>query len=401
MDDEPSGAGLAAADSLVAEWVEAERVPGAVLLVSGPDGRTDVRAYGWARLYDYGTGQYEAWRTGSAGGLARMSDPIAMTEETVFDLASVTKVMATTMAVMLLVDEGLLDLDTPVARQLAEFTGGGKETITPRHLLTHRSGLSQWQPTYYHASSAADAVDFIGRTPLEWPVGAERHYSDLGFMILGALVERVSGMKLDAFLEEALYRPLGLENTGFRPPGSENGSEGRFAATSHGNPFERRMVHDPEFGYTIEGDPDAWAGWRERTLVGEVNDGNAWHAFGGVAGHAGLFSTADELGTLLRLLLDRGEHDGLAILDPDTVDEFLRSTGDGQALGWQLPSYAPPGSFAHTGFTGTFVLGVPDRGLSIVLLTNRQNVGVDAESQYPDVGPLQRRVTEALTGRVR
>jgi CubicO group peptidase (beta-lactamase class C family) len=401
VDDDVMAIDLAAADSVVAAWIEAERVPGAVLHVAGPDGQTHVRVFGSAQLYAYGAGQYEAWRDGDAGGLERLPDPVALTDATVFDLASVTKVMATTMATMLLVDDGRLDLDVPVAQHLPEFTGDGKEAITPRHLLTHRSGLSQWQPIYYHASSPAEAVDVIRRLPLEWEVGAERHYSDLGFMLLGALVERISGMELDAFLQDALYLPLGLEHTGFRRPAPDDGPAGPFAATSHGNPFERRMVHDREFGYAIDGDPDAWSDWREHTLVGEVNDGNAWHAFGGVAGHAGLFSTAAELGTLLRLLLDRGEHDGLSILSPSTVDAFLASTGDAQALGWQLPDYAPSGSFGHTGFTGTFVLGIPDRGLSVVLLTNRQNLGVDADSQYPNVAPLQRQVTEALTARGR
>lgn len=401
LDAAAGGTDLAAADSVVAAWIEAERVPGAVLLVTASDGRSHVRAFGWSRLYGYGSGQYEAWQEGDAGVLERLSNPVAMTEGTVFDLASLTKVMATTMATMLLVDEGRLDLDAPVAEHLPELAGSGKEAITPRHLLTHRSGLSQWQPTYYHASSADEAVDFIGRLPLQWPVGAERHYSDLGFMLLGAAVERITETGLDAFLRDRLYGPMGLENTGFRRAGSDAGSGGPFAATSHGNPFERRMVHDRDFGYAIDGDPDAWAEWRHRTLWGEVNDGNAWHAYGGVAGHAGLFSTAAELGTLLRLLLDGGQHDGTRILSPDTLEEFLRSTGDAQALGWQLPDYAPEGSFGHTGFTGTFVLGVPHQGLSIVLLTNRQNLGVDADSQYPDVGPLQRQVTAALTGQAR
>lgn len=158
------------------------------------------------------------------------------------------------------------------------------------------------------------------------------------------------------------------------------------------------MVHDTTFGYRYAGDPDAWDGWRRRTLVGEVNDGNALHAFGGVAGHAGLFSTAAELRVLLELLLERGERDGRRYIPAETVELFLTSTGDGQALGWQAPAYAPEGSFAHTGFTGTFVLGVPSGSQAIVLLTNRQNLGLDSAWAYPDVGPLQREMTAILTG---
>ena len=161
------------------------------------------------------------------------------------------------------------------------------------------------------------------------------------------------------------------------------------------------MAHDPDFGYHIEGDTDAWDEWREFTLAGEVNDGNAHHAFDGIAGHAGLFAPAAELHAILGLMMGGGVGpDGSRLLDAETVGRFLASTGDGQALGWQLPGYAPEGSFGHTGFTGTFVLGVPAVGLSIVLLTNRQNTGVDSETSYVDVGPLQRAVVAALVGDV-
>lgn len=392
--------GLARADSVISAWVAEERIPGAVFLVTR-EGETVWReAYGAAQLFGYGRGQYA-----DPDGIERLEAPVPMTPETLFDLASVTKVMATTLAVMRLVDDELVDPAAPVATYLPDFAEGDRGPITVRHLLTHTSGLRQWVPTYYHAENADEAYGYIRGLPLGWPVGADRHYSDLGFMVLGRLVEEVSGRDLDAFVEEELYAPLGLARTGFRRRSDGGGGTGSggsavpgsFAATSHGNPFERRMVHDPDFGYVIEGDPETWSDWRERTLVGEVNDGNAFHAFRGVAGHAGLFSTADELATLLQLLLQEGEVGGRRLLAPGTVRTFLTETVDGQALGWQLPSYAPAGSFGHTGFTGTFVLGVPTQGLAIVLLTNRQNVGVDAETQYPDVGPLQQAVTRFVT----
>jgi len=331
-----------------------------------------------------------------------------MSVGTIFDLASVTKVMATTMAVMLLADRGEIDVEAPVSTWLEDFTGDGREAITVRHLLTHRSGLPQWVPVYYDSGDADGAYAYLRSLPLSWSVGAERHYSDLGFMLLGHLVATVSGRSLDVFLQEELYEPLGLTRTGFRPSAGTHGGSmaasdtpSAVAATSHGNPFERRMVHDPDFGYRIEGDPDRWNGWRRYTLAGEVNDGNAYHAFGGVAGHAGLFSTAAELDVLLRFLLAEGALDGRRLLSPETVRAFLASTGEEQALGWQLPGYAPEGSFGHTGFTGTFVLGVPARNMTLVLLTNRQNVGVDDATQYTDIGPLQRAVTEALTNQPR
>jgi CubicO group peptidase (beta-lactamase class C family) len=152
------------------------------------------------------------------------------------------------------------------------------------------------------------------------------------------------------------------------------------------------MVHDATFGYRYDGDPDAWAGWRRYTLSGEVNDGNAFHAFGGAAGHAGLFATAADLRVLLQLLLDRGEYGGRRYLSAEVVETFLTPASDGQALGWQVPGNLPAGSFAHPGFTGTWVLGVPAEGLAVVLLTNRQNLGVDERGYYPDLGELQRAV---------
>lgn len=372
-------AGLPIADSIAGSWVDESRIPGAVLLVMEGDRVVFERAYGLARTAPV---------------------PTPMTTETVFDLASVTKVMATTLAVMVLDDRGLVSLDEPVHTYLSDFTGGGKEEITPRHLLTHRAGLAQWQPTYYHADTPDEAYAFVRDLPLSWPVGAERHYSDLGFMVLGRLVEAVSGQPLEAFTERAIYRPLGLEHTGFRPTGALDLPEEPLAATSRGNPFERRMVHDPDFGYRIDGDPLSWEGWRAYWLQGEVNDGNAFHAFGGVAGHAGLFSNARDLGSLLRLVLDGGTTaSGESLIDDDVVRRYLVPTGDAQALGWQLPTWAPDGSFGHTGFTGTFVLGVPALDLAVVLLTNRQNFGVDSETTYPDIGALQRAVTAALTAR--
>ena len=385
---------FATADSIVAEWVASERIAGAVLSVSDGRGRPLERAHGFARLYEYGGGQYP-----EGTGPTRLAEPEPMTTATLFDLASVTKVMATTMAVMLLADRGAIDVDASVSTYLPDFTGQGRESITVSDLLTHRSGLPQWLPTYYHAGDAASAWAYVRSRPLQWPVGEERHYSDLGFMTLGRLVASASGRGLDDFVRDEVYTPLGLSRTGFLPRDREGTADGPFAATSHGNPFERRMVHDPDFGYRIEGDPETWDGWRRYTFLGEVNDGNAHHGFEGVAGHAGLFAPAGELQAVLRLLLNEGEGpDGSRFVEAETVRRFLAPTGDGQALGWQLPGYAPEGSFGHTGFTGTFVLGVPTRGLSLVLLTNRQNTGVDSETAYVDVGPLQRAVVAALTG---
>src|SRR5690606_29960869 len=214
-----------------------------------------------------------------------------------------------------------------------------------------------------------------------------------GFMLLGAIVERVDGRPLDVFVREELYAPLGLRATVFNP--REHGFT-EFAATSHGNPYERQMVHDTAFGYRYAGDPAAWDGWRAYTLVGEVNDGNAYYAHGGVAGHAGLFSTAAELRVLLDLLLRRGEYGGRRYLRPETVDAFLTRDRYGHGLGWMMPRELPDGSFAHTGVTGTYVAGVQRHGVAVVLMTDRHNLGRDDEGQYPNVNGLRAAVLRAL-----
>ncbi|MDH3270597.1 MAG: serine hydrolase [Gemmatimonadota bacterium] len=371
-------------------WVGEERLSGAVLHVTEGGETVLEQAYGYAHLYDYGAGQY-----GGTDAIVRRSSPIPMTTDTRFDMASVTKVLATTTALMMLVEKGIVDLEAPVSAYLPDFSEGPKGTITIRHLLTHRAGLRQWEPTYYHAANADEAYAYVRDLPLAWAVGSGRHYSDLGFMLLGRIVETVSGQRLNDFVRTALYEPLGLRATGFGPTDSTAGPR---AATSHGNPYEYRMVHDPDFGYEIEGDPHAWGGWRERTLVGEVNDGNAHHAFEGVAGHAGLFASAADAGVLMQFILDRGAASGRRLLSEAVVDAFLTPAVPGQALGWQLPDYAPAGSFGHTGFTGTFVLASPSHDVTIVLLTNRQNLGVDSETQYTDLAPLQRAVTQAILG---
>jgi CubicO group peptidase (beta-lactamase class C family) len=370
--------GLATADSLIAAAV-GRLTPGAVFLVA-KDGRViHERAFGYAQLNDY-QGR-------------RMTSPPAMTISTVFDLASVTKVMATTMATMILVDRGKIEIDAPAWTYLSDFRGAHLDSITVRHLLSHSAGLVQWQPLYYHASNTAQTYAVIRAMPLEWGVGEARHYSDLGFMLLGDIVERVSGQHLDAFLEQNLYGPLGLQSTTFNPKAH---GFSQFAVTEQGNVYEKHMVYDSTFGYRYLGDPTAWNGWRQYVLNGEVDDGNSYYANGGVAGHAGLFSTAADLRVLLDLLNDRGSYGGHQYIRPAVIDAFLTRDKYQNYLGWQAPSYLPPGSFSHTGFTGTYVAGVPAYRLSIVLLTNRQNMGTDARGYFPDVDPLQQAVARAV-----
>jgi serine-type D-Ala-D-Ala carboxypeptidase len=374
----PLARGIATADSLINASI-GTLIPGAVFLVAKDGQVVHERAFGHAQLHDY--------------AMRPMAAPRAMRTSTMFDLASVSKVMATTFAIMLLADRGLIDVDAPVSRYLPDFRGPHLDSITVRHLLNHSSGLVQWQPLYYHAANGTETYRVIREMPLAWGVGDARHYSDLGFMLLGYIVERVSGQPLDTFLEQNLYRPLGLRSTTFNPR-ARGFTE--FAATEPGNVYERHMVYDSTFGYRYRGDPTAWNGWRQYVLNGEVDDGNAFYAHGGVAGHAGLFSTAADLHVLLDLLNNRGAHRGRRYIRPAIVDLFLTRDRYQNYLGWQAPRGLPEGSFSHTGFTGTYVLGVPKYKLSVVLLTNRQNMGTDARGYFPDVGPLQQAVSRAI-----
>jgi CubicO group peptidase (beta-lactamase class C family) len=370
--------GLVTADSLIASAI-GKLIPGAVFVVSRDGEVMHQRAFGYAQLNDY------------AGH--RLAQPRPMGITTMFDLASVTKVLATTMAMMMLVDRGAVDLDAPIYRYLPDFRGPHLDSITVRQLLQHSSGLVQWQPLYYHASNTAQTYAVIRDMPLEWGVGEARHYSDLGFMLLGDIVERVTRQRLDAFIVQNLYQPVGLRSTTFNP--KANGVTD-FAATELGNVYEKHMVYDSTFGYRYRGDPTAWNGWRTYVLNGEVDDGNAFYANGGVAGHAGLFSTAADARILLDLLNNRGSYNGRQLISPDVVDTFLTVDKYQNYLGWQAVSYLPPGSFSHTGFTGTYVAGIPKYRLSIVLLTNRQNMGTDARGYFPDIGPLQQAVARAI-----
>ena len=317
--------GISTADSLIDASV-GRLFPGAVFLVA-KDGRVvHERAFGYAQLNDYGG--------------HRIPSPPAMRTSTMFDLASVTKVMATTFAIMLLADRGQVDVGAPVSRYLPDFRGARLDSITVRHLLTHSSGLVQWQPLYYHAANSAQTYAVIRDMPLGWGVGDARHYSDLGFMLLGYIIERVSGRPLDRLLEESLYRPLGLRSTTFKP--KAHGFT-QFAATEQGNVYERHMVYDSTFGYLYKDDPTAWNGWRQYVLVGEVDDGNAFYANGGVAGHAGLFSTAVDLRVLLDLLNNRGAYHGRQYIRPEIVDAFLTRDKYQNYLGWQSPRDLPAG----------------------------------------------------------
>jgi CubicO group peptidase (beta-lactamase class C family) len=319
-----------AVDSAVASGA----APGAVVAVSA----------GGARFY-HGAGRL---------GLDLSARPDSTT---VYDLASLTKVLVLTTLAMMAVDEGKLALDTAVQVYLPEFAGPGKERVTVRHLLTHSSGLPAHRALWREAPSRDQALALVVATPLDTPPGARMVYSDLGAITLGLALERLYRRPIRQLASRQILRPLGLRATRYRPPRSW-----------------RARIAPTEF------DP-----WRGRLIHGEVHDENA--AFlGGTSGHAGLFGSARDLLAFGEWLLARyrgdpgGRHS--APLRPETVREFtLRQhlvPGSSRALGWDTPSPGSsagtrlaPSSFGHTGFTGTSIWIDPSRDLVVVLLSNR------------------------------
>lgn len=306
-----------------------------------------------------------------------------MTTETIFDLASLTKPVATATAVLQLYAGGIIDLDAPVARYLPAFgRGRPARRVTVRQMLAHSSGLPAWEMLYLPSPrisrrrgrgaracrSIPQAVRRIGATPLHAPPGRRDEYSDLGFIVLGHLVERLAGMSLGAYAQQHIFRPLEMRATRFAPPRSWRA---RCAATEMGNVFERARAAEQGLGRRFR--------WRRHLLRGEVHDGNAWYVGRGVAGHAGLFGTASDLVRFGRAML-RG---GARVLPPAIVAEAVRDHGAPRAeirrgLGWVVKGgsmyagrRASPAAHGHTGFTGTSLLIDPPRELIIVLLTNR------------------------------
>ena len=282
---------------------------------------------------------------------------VAVAADTVFDIASITKLF-TAVAVLQLVEQGNVELDSNVALYLEEFREGTRNQVTIRQLLTHRSGLPAWAPWYHQAGEGPQAVLAAAlKAPLVQAPGAGRLYSDLGYIALGAVVERVSGLRLDAYVESRIAAPLGMSDTRFNPPAEWRE---RVAATE-------------------------WQPWTGRDLVwGSVHDENAW-ALGGVGGHAGLFSTAYDLARFARAILGGGELGGVRILEPESVAKMLLRS---EPLGWSRhPSavgpFAPRGGFGHTGFTGTSILLDVESGLVAILLSNRVHPSRDGPAMTP------------------
>jgi CubicO group peptidase (beta-lactamase class C family) len=322
---------MAAVDSVVERAVADGAFPGGVVAVGKDGALAHLRAFG--RL------SYEA-------------DATEVRADTIYDLASLTKIVATTTAAMILVDEGRLDLSRPVSAFLPRFRGAGKEKVTVESLLTHSSGLDWWAPLYQDTKGRQAYVEKVQAMELVYPPGTKSLYSDLGLVLLGEVLERVAGEPLDAFAAKRILEPLGMKDTRYRP----------------GPDLLERIA-------PTEKDP-----WRARVLRGEVHDENAF-AMGGVAPQAGLFGTAPDLARFAQMMLNGGVLEHKRIVGREVVERFTRRAGipdSSRALGWDTAHAGSsagdrlsPRSFGHTGFTGTSMWIDPERNMFIILLTNR------------------------------
>lgn len=316
--------------------VAAGAAPGIVVAVSWPGHR-----------YVYGTGHLGDGLPGRPGG------------STVYDLASLTKVVGLTTAMMWAVQEHRIDLDAPISTYVPSFQGPGTDSVTVRLLLAHASGLPAWRPLYLLAANRPGVFAVLDATPLDTLPGARFVYSDLGAILMTQAIENVYGERIDTLLTSRLFRPLGMKSTAYNPP----------------------VQWIPRVAPT-EDDP-----YRGRVIRGQVHDENAWR-MAGVSGHAGIFSTGNDLLTFGEWWLDQQQGITPASNQPAVDREVLRAftveqnlpPESGRALGWEVPTadntgsaLLSAGSVGHTGFTGTSIWMDPGRDVVIVVLSNRVN----------------------------
>src|ERR1043165_6368948 len=335
-------------------------------------------------------------RFGDALGDA-VREPVrrAATLETIYDLASLTKPLVTGLLTAMLVESDEVRLDGAVSLYLSEFAREDKRAITVRQLLTHTSGLPAWRPLYLLADGdPARALEVIAAQPLEQAPGARVVYSDLGFITLGLLLQRVTGPPRAALARERIFAPLKLARTFFNP---EKSFQTEVAACeSGGNAYEREMCESQQVSQPTDDrrTPRA-ANWRDRTIWGEVHDGNAFF-LGGAAGHAGLFSTARETLRLAEQFILRSTQ----LLEPTTCILFRMNMTEGlneaRSFAWQLAAtpdstagpLLPPNSFGHLGFTGTSCWIDPHNDRVFILLTNRTHARA---LPFVNINPVRRR----------
>ncbi|WP_156288226.1 serine hydrolase domain-containing protein [Oceanobacillus salinisoli] len=360
MREEP----LLEVDSVIESFIENGTMPGAVTFIARRGHIVQHEGYGHSYLYDDTENVTE--------------EPIEMSKDTIFDLASISKIFTTT-AAMILYEEGLFNLDDPVADYIPEFAENGKDDVTIRQLMTHTSGFTAWVPLYTIGENREDRLQYVFQYPLNNEPGTTYTYSDLNMITLGALVERLSGQSLDEFVNEKITKPLGMNETMYNPPES---LKHRIAATEY----------QP---------------WTNRGLVwGEVHDENAW-SLDGVAGHAGVFSTASDLAILAHMYINNGKYGNTQLLQPETVkllteNQIPEFPGNDHGLGWELSQgwymdgLSEASSLGHTGYTGTSIVINQSNDTIAILLTNRVHPTRETVSTNPLRQQFARLVADAI-----
>lgn len=342
-------------DPLLEEAITDRVMPGAVVLVARDGEVVKHDAYGYAARY-------------TDSDFTEMDEPVEMSEDIIFDLASLSKLFTAT-AVMQLWDQGAFELDDPVADYIPEFAANGKEEVTIRQLLTHTSGFrpSTTEPLHEIEGDREDKLAFVLNETLQNPPGEQYLYSDVDFITLGVLIERISDQRQDEFMEQFLTEPLNMTDTMYNPPAE---LQQRIAAT--------------------EEQP-----WVDRELVwGEVHDEKAW-TLDGVAGHAGVFSTAADLAVFGQMMLQKGTYEGVEILSEEAVELISTNWNEdipgarASGLGWELNQswyadrLAESNTLGHTGFTGTSIVVSPNNNATVLLLTNRVHPTRETVSTNP------------------
>jgi CubicO group peptidase (beta-lactamase class C family) len=348
-------------DSIVEAAIADGATPGAAVAV-GRHGRL-VHLRGYGRL---------DWDQNSA----------AVDSASLYDLASLTKVVATTTAAMILEQEGRLDLDRTVQSYVPEFNAPDKARITVRMLLTHSGGLEAFAQLFLRFRGREQYLEQINLRPLRSEPGTRSVYSDWDLILTQLVIERITGVTLDRFVADRVFTPLGMRDTGFNPDA---------ALLARIAPTER----DTARVKTTTGCSTSC-----NLVHGMVHDENAW-AMGGVAGHAGLFSSARDLSVFAQFMLNGGGYGGVRLIQPVSIARWTarQSASSSRALGWDTPSdsssagrFFSPRSFGHTGFTGTSMWIDPERGVFVILLTNRVNP-TRANTKYVK---LRRAVADAV-----
>lgn len=364
---------LAQMGPIIEEAIAQRRLPGAVVLVAGQGRVVWEKAYG-----------------------SRVLEPAreAMTTDTIFDMASLTKVVATATSIMILVERGKLRLSDPLSNYIPEIKGEGRERITLELLLTHRAGYAPDFDLKDRWTGYDEAIKRLIKEPLRNQPGARFVYSDINYIALGEVVHRASGLTLDEFARRNIFAPLGMRDTAFRP---------RVDLKPRIAPTEKRRGQLSYLGDSA----DAVGAEGDEWLRGQVHDPTAYR-MGGVAGHAGLFSTAEDLAIYCQMILNGGQYRGVRILAPLTVETMTRprlvsDDGGARGLGWDInTSFStnrgdlfPLGSFGHTGFTGTSIWIDPASQMFLIFLSNRVH-----PNGKGDVGPLRGRVASIVAGAV-